>query len=106
METLRDNQLEEWLESDARYFFSLVITHDVNKQRSQPADDSTDNSYARACEQSLHRLAMASENNPVLSHTFEHLPGMLASYDWRLRRAGLAAIAQVVVPWSFTVSST
>ncbi|KIM80944.1 hypothetical protein PILCRDRAFT_89265 [Piloderma croceum F 1598] len=43
------------------------------------------------------------KKNPVLSHTFEHLPGMLASYDWRLRRAGLAVIAQVVVPWSFTI---
>ena len=46
------------------------------------------------------------EKNPVLSHMFERLPGMLASYDWWLRRAGLATIAQFVVPWSFTVSST
>ena len=30
METLRDNQLEEWLESDVRYFLSLVIIRDVN----------------------------------------------------------------------------
>jgi hypothetical protein len=88
------------------YVIFLKTTHNVNKRCSQPADDNTDNSYARACEQSLHRLAMASEKNPVLSHTFEHLPGMLASYDWRPRRAGLAAIAQVVVPWSFTVSLT
>jgi hypothetical protein len=32
METLRDSQPEEWLESDVRYCLPSVITCDINKQ--------------------------------------------------------------------------
>lgn len=46
-------------------------------------------------EQALDRLACALGGKAVLPAAFQHIPGMLASHDWRLRHAGLMAIASV-----------
>lgn len=46
-------------------------------------------------EQSLDRLACAVGGRAVLPAAFQHIPGMLASHDWKLRHAGLMAIASV-----------
>lgn len=61
----------------------------------QPAEDPTDDTYPHVYEQSLDRLACALGGKAVLPAAFQHIPGMLASHDWRLRHAGLMAIAAV-----------
>lgn len=54
-------------------------------------------SYAHICEQSLGRLASSMEINAVSLPAFQYIPSMLVNYDWRMRHAGLMAIAAVVV---------
>jgi len=46
-------------------------------------------------EQSLDRLACAVGGKSLLPAAFQHIPGMLASHGWKLRHAGLMAIAAV-----------
>ncbi|KAF5376326.1 hypothetical protein D9615_008446 [Tricholomella constricta] len=46
-------------------------------------------------EQSLDRLACAMGGRAVLPPAFQYIPSMLASYDWRVRHAGLMAIAAI-----------
>ena len=46
-------------------------------------------------EQSLDRLACTVGRKVVLPAAFQHIPGMLTSHDWKLRHAGLMAIASV-----------
>ncbi|TFK68992.1 ARM repeat-containing protein [Pluteus cervinus] len=46
-------------------------------------------------EQSLDRLACALGGRAVLPPAFQHIPSMMASYDWRMRHAGLMAIAAI-----------
>lgn len=76
MGELREDELEVWLEAD-------------------PAEDPTDDTYPHVYEQSLDRLSCALGGKAVLPAAFQHIPGMLASHDWRLRHAGLMAIAAV-----------
>ncbi|KIM80082.1 hypothetical protein PILCRDRAFT_543941 [Piloderma croceum F 1598] len=78
MGTLRNDDLDEWLEANA-------------------IDDVMSDEYARICEQSLHRLSAAVKGQPLLQHAFVYIPGMLVNADWRLRQAGLAAMAQVLI---------
>lgn len=99
MGELRDDELSTWLDADVRgssipqtYIFSL------NRPTSlafQPADDPTDDLYPHVYEQALDRLACAVGGKAVLPAAFQHIPGMLASHDWKLRHAGLMAIASV-----------
>lgn len=76
MGELRDDELASWLDAD-------------------PAEDPTDDTYPHVYEQSLDRLACAVGGKAVLPAAFQHIPGMLASHDWKLRHAGLMAIASV-----------
>ncbi|KAH9996969.1 ARM repeat-containing protein [Russula compacta] len=76
MGELRDDELSTWLDAD-------------------PADDPTDDTYPHVYEQALDRLACAVGGKAVLPAAFQHIPGMLASHDWKLRHAGLMAIASV-----------
>ncbi|KAI9441935.1 ARM repeat-containing protein [Lactarius indigo] len=76
MGELRDDELSSWLDAD-------------------PAEDPTDDAYPHVYEQSLDRLACAVGGKAVLPAAFQHIPGMLASHDWKLRHAGLMAIASV-----------
>lgn len=46
-------------------------------------------------EQSLDRLACAAGGKAVLPPAFQYIPSMLASFDWRVRHAGLMAIAAI-----------
>ncbi|KAF9457022.1 armadillo-type protein [Collybia nuda] len=46
-------------------------------------------------EQSLDRLACAMGGRSVLPPAFQYIPSMMASYDWRVRHAGLMAIAAI-----------
>ena len=59
----------------------------------QPSNDTTDSNYPHVFEQALYRLTCAFNGKPVLQIAFQFIPGMLASHDWRLRHAGLMAIA-------------
>jgi importin-5 len=103
MGTLRDDNLDEWLEADVR--LCLSANNYCLMELTQAIDNVMDDSYARVCEQTLRRLA-AAVGEPLLSHAFVYIPSMVANYDWRLRHAGLAAIAQVVVvTWSLRVCS-
>ena len=61
----------------------------------QPSEESQDESYPQVYEQSLDRLACALGGKEVLPPAFQYIPSMLASYDWRLRHAGLMAIAAI-----------
>ncbi|CAL1712081.1 unnamed protein product [Somion occarium] len=60
-----------------------------------PAEDPTDDTYPHVYEQSLDRLACALGGKAVLPPAFSDIPGMLASHDWRMRHAGLMAIAAI-----------
>jgi importin-5 len=103
MGTLRDDDLDEWLEADVR--LCLFANNYRLMELTQAIDNVMDGSYARVCEQTLRRLA-AAVREPLLSHAFAYISSMVANYDWRLRHARLAAIAQVVVvTWSLTVCS-
>jgi hypothetical protein len=53
--------------------------------------------YAHVCEHTLHRLVAVVDGPRLLPHAFTYIPAMLANYDWRLRHAGLAAVAGVLV---------
>ncbi|KAJ7634928.1 armadillo-type protein [Roridomyces roridus] len=46
-------------------------------------------------EQSLDRLACAVGGRSVLPPAFQYIPSMMASYDWRVRHAGLMAVAAI-----------
>ncbi|KAK7012698.1 armadillo-type protein [Favolaschia claudopus] len=46
-------------------------------------------------EQSLDRLACAVGGRAVLPPAFQYIPSMMASYDWRVRHAGLMAVAAI-----------
>ncbi|KAF9541179.1 ARM repeat-containing protein [Agrocybe pediades] len=46
-------------------------------------------------EQSLDRLACAMGGRAILPPAFQYIPSMMASYDWRVRHAGLMAIAAI-----------
>ena len=61
----------------------------------QPAEDPTDDSYPHAYEQALDRIAIALGGKAVLPPAFQYIPGMLVNHDWRLRHAGLMAIAAI-----------
>ncbi len=54
-----------------------------------------DEAYPHVYEQSLDRLACALGGKHVLPHAFQYIPSMLVSYDWRVRHAGLMAIAAI-----------
>jgi hypothetical protein len=94
MGEMRDDELASWLDADVRVFpscpreciYMLIL---------QPAEDPTDDTYPHVYEQSLDRLACAVGGKAVLPAAFQHIPGMLASHDWKLRHAGLMAIASV-----------
>ncbi|VDB95883.1 unnamed protein product [Peniophora sp. CBMAI 1063] len=76
MSQLRDDELQTWLEADA-------------------SEDPTDDTYPHLYEQALDRVACTLGGEVVLPVAFQHIPGMLASHDWRERHAGLMAIAAV-----------
>ncbi|KAF9236016.1 armadillo-type protein [Melanogaster broomeanus] len=76
MGEMPEDGLEAWLEAD-------------------PSEDSQDESYPHVYDQSLDRLACALGGKEVLPPAFQYIPSMLASYDWRLRHAGLMAIAAI-----------
>ncbi|KAJ6627915.1 ARM repeat-containing protein [Mycena sp. CBHHK59/15] len=46
-------------------------------------------------EQSLDRLACAVGGRAVLPPAFQYIPSMMANYDWRVRHAGLMAVAAI-----------
>ncbi|CCM06072.1 uncharacterized protein FIBRA_08319 [Fibroporia radiculosa] len=61
----------------------------------EPGEDPTDDTYPHVYEQSIDRLACALGGKAVLPPAFQYIPAMLASHDWRLRHAGLMAIAAI-----------
>lgn len=75
--------------------YFLLYPSRLNLFSLQPADDPTDDTYPHVYEQALDRLACAVGGKAVLPAAFQHIPGMLASHDWKLRHAGLMAIASV-----------
>ncbi|KAI0032084.1 ARM repeat-containing protein [Vararia minispora EC-137] len=76
MGQLRDDELATWLDADS-------------------TEDPTDDTYPHLYEQALDRVACTLGGEVILPVAFQHIPGMLASHDWRLRHAGLMAIASV-----------
>jgi len=101
MGELRDDELSTWLDADVRASFiprsytSLCHRIDQPFFPLQPVDDPTDDTYPHVYEQALDRLACALGGKAVLPAAFQHIPGMLASHDWKLRHAGLMAISSV-----------
>jgi hypothetical protein len=61
----------------------------------KPSEESQDENYPQAYEQSLGQLACALGGKEVLLPAFQHIPSILASYGWRLRHAGLMAITAI-----------
>ncbi|KAF7319099.1 hypothetical protein HMN09_00246200 [Mycena chlorophos] len=60
------------------------------------ANSASDGDSAPAMyEQSLDRLACAVGGRAVLPPAFQHIPAMMAHYDWRVRHAGLMAVAAI-----------
>ncbi|KAL7277457.1 hypothetical protein ACG7TL_008378 [Trametes sanguinea] len=76
MGEIPEDDTEAWLEAD-------------------PAEDPTDDTYPHTYEHSLDRIACALGGHAVLPPAFAFIPAMLASHDWRLRHAGLMAIAAI-----------
>ena len=98
MGELGDDDLDVWLEADVRpplIFCVVPCELTTTGYHTQPAEDPTDDSYPRVYEQSIDRLACALGGKAVLPPAFQYIPSMLASYDWRLRHAGLMAIAAI-----------
>ncbi|KZT00064.1 ARM repeat-containing protein [Laetiporus sulphureus 93-53] len=60
-----------------------------------PLEDPTDDTYPHVYEQAIDRIACALGGKAALPPAFQYIPAMLASYDWRLRHAGLMAIAAI-----------
>ncbi|KAF8584878.1 ARM repeat-containing protein [Ramaria rubella] len=60
-----------------------------------PAQDPTDDFYPHVYEQALDRLACALGGKVLLPHAFQYIPAMLKSHEWRIRHAGLMAVAVV-----------
>ncbi|KAG2014934.1 RAN binding protein-like protein [Coprinopsis cinerea AmutBmut pab1-1] len=71
-----DEELSVWLQED-------------------PSTSSDADSIPALYEQSLDRLACALGGKAVLPPAFKTIPSMLAAYDWRVRHAGLMAIAAI-----------
>lgn len=67
----------------------------IDSSSGKPSEESQDESYPQVYEQSIDRLACAFGGKEVLPPAFQYIPSMLASYDWRLRHAGLMAIAAI-----------
>ncbi|KAI0364989.1 ARM repeat-containing protein [Pilatotrama ljubarskyi] len=76
MGEIPEDDTEAWLEAD-------------------PAEDPTDDTYPHTYEHALDRVACALGGGAVLPPAFTFIPAMLASHDWRLRHAGLMAIAAI-----------
>ncbi|KAI8978352.1 ARM repeat-containing protein [Trametes punicea] len=76
MGEISEDDTEAWLDAD-------------------PAEDPTDDTYPHTYEHSLDRIACALGGHAVLPPAFTFIPAMLASHDWRLRHAGLMAIAAI-----------
>ncbi|KAI0090866.1 ARM repeat-containing protein [Irpex rosettiformis] len=76
MGELSEDDMDIWLEAD-------------------PAEDPTDDSYPHVYEQALDRISIALGGKAVLPPAFQYIPGMLVNHDWRLRHAGLMAIAAI-----------
>ncbi|KZT64897.1 ARM repeat-containing protein [Daedalea quercina L-15889] len=76
MGEIPEDETDVWLEAD-------------------PGEDPTDDTYPHVYEQSIDRLACALGGKAVLPPAFQFIPAMLASHDWRLRHAGLMAIAAI-----------
>ena len=75
---------------------SYYVQMEANAQPlAQPSEDPTDDTYPHLYEQALDRVACTLGGEVVLPVAFQHIPGMLASHDWRERHAGLMAIAAV-----------
>ncbi|KIJ25106.1 hypothetical protein M422DRAFT_193858 [Sphaerobolus stellatus SS14] len=60
-----------------------------------PLDDPSDDYYPHIYEQALDRLACALGGKVLLPHAFQFIPAMLKSHEWRIRHAGLMAVAVV-----------
>lgn len=75
-------------------FFLLMVRIEITSA-GKPSEESQEDSYPQVYEQSLDRLARALGGKVVLPPAFQVIPSMLASYDWRLRHAGLMAIAAI-----------
>ncbi|KZT52559.1 ARM repeat-containing protein [Calocera cornea HHB12733] len=76
MEGMAGEELEEWDDWDA----------------SEPQDDE-DHMYPLAFEQAIDRLAICGK--AVVPLTFQYIPQMLQSSDWKQRHAGLMAMASL-----------
>ncbi|TFK45223.1 ARM repeat-containing protein [Heliocybe sulcata] len=70
-----------------------------------PDDDPTDDTYPHVYEQALDRVAIALGGKSVLPPAFQYIPAMLAGHDWRIRHAGLMAIAVVAEGTSKVMSN-
>ncbi|KAF8637449.1 hypothetical protein AX17_002814 [Amanita inopinata Kibby_2008] len=74
-----DDDLERWLKDDP----------------SSGSSAAESEAPSALYEQSLDRLACALGGRTVLPPAFQYIPSMLASYDWKVRHAGLMAIAAI-----------
>ncbi|KAG6886930.1 hypothetical protein C0992_001601 [Termitomyces sp. T32_za158] len=79
------------LDDDADGGLAAWLSDDPSANSSSSEADSAPALY----EQSLDRLAIAMGGRAVLPPAFQYIPSMLASYYWRVRHAGLMAIAAI-----------
>ena len=94
MAELSDDDTEHWLQEDVSTVTIATLPHLMNIS-TQPSQSSSDDDDVQVYEQSLDRLACAIGGRAVLPVAFQQIPSLLASYDWRSRHAGLAAIAAI-----------
>lgn len=92
-----EESLRAWLDEDVRQpslskVRSYSLTTPLQPSSAAPSDST---SPAAQYEQAIDRLACATGGRAVLPPAFQYIPSMLASYDWRVRHAGLMAIAAI-----------
>ncbi|KAG6865210.1 hypothetical protein C0991_004411 [Blastosporella zonata] len=79
------------IDEEAEGGLAVWLAEDPSSASSSSDTDSPPALY----EQSLDRMACAVGGRAALPPAFQYIPSMLASYDWRVRHAGLMAIAAI-----------
>ncbi|KAF9472591.1 ARM repeat-containing protein [Pholiota conissans] len=67
----------------------------LNEDPSTSSSSADTDSPPALYEQSLDRLACAMGGKSILPPAFQYIPSMMVSFDWRVRHAGLMAIAAI-----------
>jgi importin-5 len=97
MGDIGDNTLEVWLKADVRITgYAFVVTaYSLEADVDYRLRKIRQMTRTRMCMNSLSISSRALWAARLFPPVFKYIPSMLASYDWRLRHAGLMEIAPI-----------